>query len=90
MTSTFRDRVATFLKAHEGEWLPAIAFEPIGGRQAWRSRIADCRTQLGMAIDNRCRLVKRHDGTSYRLSEYRFTAPAPKGQGVLFQEQPSA
>jgi hypothetical protein len=72
---TFRDRVAAFLQQHEGEWLPATAFEPVGGRQAWRTRIAECRTVLGMTIENRCRKVARKDGSSYTLSEYRYLAP---------------
>jgi hypothetical protein len=29
----YRERVASFRRQHEGEWLPAIAFEPIGGRR---------------------------------------------------------
>jgi hypothetical protein len=80
----YRERVASFLRQHEGEWLPAIAFEPIGGRQAWRTRIAECRTQLGMDIANRVRLVRRADGSSYRLSEYKSVA---KGQGVLWEQK---
>jgi hypothetical protein len=80
----YRERVASFLRQHEGEWLPAIAFEPIGGRQAWRTRIAECRTQLGMDIANRCRLVRRADGTAYKLSEYCYRA---NGQGVLWEQK---
>ena len=75
MTQTFRDRVAAFFRQHENEWLPATAFETVGGRQAWRTRIAECRTQLGMSIDNRCRKIRRADGSAYTLSEYRFSAP---------------
>jgi hypothetical protein len=39
----FRERGALFLKAHPNEWIPATQFEAIGGRQAWRTRLAECR-----------------------------------------------
>jgi hypothetical protein len=84
MNTTFRERVASFLRQHEGEWIPAIAFEPIAGRQAWRTRLSECRVLLGMDIANRCRLVRRPDGSAYKLSEYRYVA---KGQGVLWEQK---
>jgi hypothetical protein len=79
----FRDQVAAFLRANPNRWIPAVAFEAHGGRQAWRTRIAECRTQLGMAIDNRTRRVVRLDGTRYVLSEYRYV---PAGQQSLLEE----
>lgn len=72
---TFRDRVAAFLKENPGRWISAEEFEPVGGRQAWRTRIADCRTQLGMTIENRVRYIERADGTKFTRSEYRFIPP---------------
>lgn len=72
----FRDQVAAFLKANEGKWIPAVEFEAVGGRQAWRTRIADCRKQLGMQIDNRQTRMTAPDGVSWTLSEYRYVAPA--------------
>lgn len=80
--STFRDRVAEFLRQHEGQWLPATAFEAPGGRQAWRTRIAECRVQLGMNIENRVRLVKRQDGSTVKLSEYRYTVVGQMALGI--------
>jgi hypothetical protein len=80
----YRERVASFLRQHEGEWIPAIAFEPIAGRQAWRTRLSECRVLLGMDIANRVRLVRRADGSSYKLSEYKYLA---KGQGVLWEQK---
>lgn len=70
--TSFRDRTAAYFKCRPNEWIPAIDFESVGGRQAWRTRIAECRTQLGMAIENRCRTITRPDGTTYVLSEYRY------------------
>ena len=80
---TFRDQVAAFLQRHPNQWLPAIRFEAVGGRQAWRSRISDCRVELGMQIDNRVYRVKRADGATYTQSEYRFVPkPEPEVQAL--------
>jgi hypothetical protein len=71
--SFFRDRVADLFRAHPNEWLPATAFEAVGGRQGWRTRISDCRTQLGMTIENRVRRLRRFNGPGcYLVSEYRY------------------
>ena len=80
MRLTFRDAVAAYFKAHPGDWLRATSFESVGGRQAWRSRIAECRTQLGMTIENRCRTVTDLSGQRYVISEYKYV---PKGQEEL-------
>lgn len=68
---SFRDRVADYFKARPGVWIDGRAFESVGGRYAWRSRIADCRTELGMDIENRQRRVTQ-DGRTFKISEYRF------------------
>jgi len=54
------ERVADFLRAHVGRWIDASEFEALGGRQAWRTRISDCRTKLGMHIENRVRYIGEH------------------------------
>lgn len=69
---TFTEAVAGYLKARAGVWIDGVTLEGIGGRYAWRSRVSDCRTQLGMVIENRQRRVKRPDGSSYVISEYRY------------------
>lgn len=61
-------KVARHFAAHPGQWVDGLAFEGIGGRYAWRSRIAECRTKLGMRIDNRQQ--RRPDGSV--RSEYRY------------------
>lgn len=81
MSATFRDKVAAFLKQHEGRWIHAVEFEAVGGRQAWRTRIAECRTHLGMNIENKVERVTRSDGSKYTRSSYRFVAP--RGQMEL-------
>ncbi len=65
---TFRDKVALLFKAHPGVWIDGREFATVGGSYAWRSRIADCRTELGMTIENRQRRVGKAT-----VSEYRYT-----------------
>jgi len=72
MSLTFLDQTVLFFKSRVGEWIPATAFERVGGRQAWRSRIAECRTKRGMHIENRLRVFTLSDGEKYTVSEYRY------------------
>jgi hypothetical protein len=81
---SLRDRLADYFKRHEGAWIDGRELGTIAGAYAWRTRLSDCRVQLGMDIANRCRLVRREDGSSYKLSEYRYVA---KGQGVLWEQK---
>jgi hypothetical protein len=64
---TYRDAVAHYFKAHPGAWIDGNLLATMGGCYAWRSRVSDCRTQLGMTIENRQRKVGRRT-----VSEYRF------------------
>ncbi len=79
-------RLEAFLKAHPNEWLPATAFEPIAGRQAWRTRLSEVRRTRGMTIENRTRWIDIGGGLGYTLSEYRFVPARPLGQGALWDE----
>jgi len=81
MTTTYRDLVAHYFKAHRGLWIDGNQLAAIGGCYAWRSRVSDCRTQLGMAIENRQRKVGRRT-----VSEYRFVPPSQPVQASFFQE----
>lgn len=67
MSRSFRDAVAAYLTAHQGEWVDGLTLETIGGRYAWRSRVSDCRTQLGLTIQNRQRKVGERTVSEYRL-----------------------
>ena len=58
--SSFRDRVANYLKSHPHTWVDGMTLAELGGQYAWRSRISDARTQLGMVIENRQRTVRDH------------------------------
>ena len=66
-----RDLVAHLFKSHPGVWLDGREFAKPGGVYAWRTRIAECRTVLGMTIKNRRRKVGRAT-----VSEYRYTPPS--------------
>ena len=71
------DRVEAFFRSQPGIWIHARDFEAVGGRQAWRSRIAECRTRRGMHIENRQDRVA--DGRVV-ASWYRFMAFTPLGR----------
>jgi len=66
MSQTYRDAVAEHFRAHPGIWLDGMAFASVGGCYAFRTRISDCRTQLGMQIENRQRRVGRRIVSEYR------------------------
>ena len=64
---SYRDRVAHYFRQRPGDWVDGLALEAIGGRYAWRSRVSDCRLELGMVIENRTRKVG-----AVTVSEYRY------------------
>lgn len=81
MSVTFRDRVADFFRGNPNEWIDGMVIAQVGGCYAYRTRISDCRTQLGMTIENRQRKVG--DRT---VSEYRYISPVVPEQARLFHE----
>ena len=66
------DQVAGYLMRHEGEWVSAMTLMALGGACAWRTRVSDCRTELGMHIENEQR--RQPDGTQQSYYRYRRTA----------------
>jgi hypothetical protein len=74
-----RDDVAEYFKAHASEWVPASALAAVGGILAWRTRVSDCRRQLGMFIENKLEHVDEPGGTFYVLSSYRYLPHEPIG-----------
>jgi hypothetical protein len=72
---SFRQMVAAFFKARPNEWIDAVALEGVGGRQAWRTRVSECRRQ-GMNIENRVRRERNVIGDGYTVSEYRYVPEA--------------
>ena len=69
------DRLEAYFRERPNVWIDGRELATIAGAYAWRSRCADVRRR-GHQIDNRQRRVKKSDGTSYVISEYRYTAPA--------------
>jgi len=65
--TTFRDRVAALFLARPNQWIGGMELAKIGGRYAWRTRVSNCRTELGMTIENRVRTLE----SGVRVSEYR-------------------
>jgi hypothetical protein len=68
MSIAFRDKVAGLFRAAPGAWIDGLTLASRGGAYGWRTRVSDCRVQLGMVIENRVRALE--DGT--RASEYRY------------------
>lgn len=68
--------LAAFFRAHPAEWIDGRRLE-FAGCYAWRSRVADCRTHLGMTIENKQERHVGSDGRRYTLSFYRYVPPSP-------------
>ena len=73
---TLRDRLADYLKDPEqaGAWIDGRELATIAGQYAWRTRLSECRTKLGMTIENRQRVLEGAHGR-YTVSEYRYLPP---------------
>jgi hypothetical protein len=66
------ERVAGLFLRKRGMWIDSTELAQVGGRCAWRSRVSECRTQIGMDIRNRVRTVRAADGSTFRVSEYAY------------------
>ena len=75
----FREAVAGYLRSRPNEWCSVYALMQVGGAMAWRSRISECRTQLGMRVD--CKIER--DGNGVAVSYYRFVPKAAPEQARL-------
>ena len=64
---TFTGRVAHLFLAHPNEWLDGLKIAQVGGAYAWRTRLSECRTQLGLKIENRQRRIGKRVISEYRL-----------------------
>ena len=64
---TFRDRLAAYLLAHQGEWIDGLELARLAGAYAWRTRLSECRTQLGLTVENRQRRMGRRCISEYRV-----------------------
>jgi hypothetical protein len=73
---TFRDRLAAYLVARPGQYIDGLVLATIGGVYAYRTRLSELRTQLGMDVRNRQRRTGRKV-----ISEYAYF-PGREGQAV--------
>ena len=78
---TYRDRVAAYFKDRPHVWIDGISLEPVGGKYAWRSRVSDCRRELGMTIENRQRREwDAFTGEWFTISEYCYVPSVESGE----------
>lgn len=70
----YRDKVADLFKSKPNTWIDGLDIAEIGGAYASRTRISECRRQLGMQIVNR---VRRKPGSGVKVSEYKFVPSEP-------------
>lgn len=68
----YRDAIAAYLAAHPNVWISAYTLMELGGKLAFRTRISDCRLELGMTIENK---VERDPKTHVAESFYRYVPP---------------
>ncbi len=76
---SFKKDVESYFRQHPNEWIPASTFLTIGGRMAWRSRIAETRRVFeaeGSVLQNQ--QTRCSDGSV--LSEYRYLTHTPLGR----------
>lgn len=76
-THSLTDTLAAFFKAKPEVWIDGHSLEGIAGRYAWRSRVSDCRTKLGMDIRNRQQRMTDAHGRTWTVSWYAYF-PAPE------------
>jgi hypothetical protein len=69
---TLTEKVRAVFLANPGEWIDGRELANVGGYAAWRTRLSECRTEFGMAIENE---VTRHD--DYTVSKYRYLPGEP-------------
>ena len=79
MKLSYRDRLAAYLRDHEGQWVDGLELARIAGAYAWRTRLSECRRVLHMTIENR----ERKTPSGVTKSEYRYTPPAQPKQARL-------
>ena len=85
MSHPFRDRVANYFMAHPNQEVSNWTLMELGGSQAWRTRVSECRTQLGMAIP-RPRIERDERGVA--TTWYRYNAPMLQPETLLDVAQP--
>ena len=63
---TALDRTAAIFRRHRRTWVSALRLMQVGGLLAWRTRVSDCRTLLGMRIEQRTERTPQGARSFYR------------------------
>ena len=66
--TTYRDEVAALFRTLPAIWIHGENLAEVGGYYAWRTRVSDCRKQLGMVIENR----QYREPNGRTRSQYRY------------------
>jgi hypothetical protein len=72
LPESFTGKVAQYFTDRPGRWIDGRELAKVGGAYAWRSRVSECRTALGMVIENRLRRERTASGERFTVSEYRW------------------
>ena len=84
---TYRDEVAALFRTLPAMWIGGDNISWIGGK-AWRTRVGDCRTQLGMVIENRhYRELDGSNRSQYRYLPVEYTLTAEVTQRATGRKQ---
>ena len=67
-------QLARFFREHPNTRIDGRALAAIAGNYAWRTRVSECRTLLGMDIRNHQTRFE-HEGQVYTVSEYEWVRP---------------
>ena len=71
--------VYEYFKAHPLTWTSTETLERVGGRNAWRTRLSECRR--GVRVPERLNIVNRQSRiTGTVISEYRYIPWTPLGR----------
>lgn len=78
------ERLARFFHTQPNVWLDGVRdLGRVAGVYAWRSRCSELRRfPFNMRIENRQRRIRRPDGTTYTISEYRFIPEERTAEGA--------
>ena len=69
---SINDKLAAYFAARPGQWVDGRELARLAGHYAWRSRVSDVRRKHGLTIENQQRRVRRADGQTWVISEYRY------------------
>ena len=76
-------RLSRYFDDRPDRWINGLELARVAGSYAWRTRVSNLRrAPYHKHIQNRVRRVRRPDGSTYLVSEYRFSIGAGAADGV--------